>query len=271
MRGQSHPALAAAVLFVVSMFVASVAVLPTSAQRATPAAAPRTLANARPVAAHVVLTRASIGSRASLPARNRFHFNSATRSFVSSDGSSVSLQDLLNPVPPPGFDYQFLSVMNQDLAIKALIDPATEWKLALAERLLRDRPNVGGSGYYLVDGGGAYAVPDDSASNDSTPVEQPDQSAQQPQVIVVQAAPPSQQAADQPPAEDSVPLPDVGQFTLVLLNGTQLQAVAFTRVNDRIVYITADGSRRTFAVTDLNSDATMRVNEERATPLQLPL
>lgn len=271
MKGQSHPALAAAVVFVVSIVCASVVALPTAAQRVTPAAAPQTLAHARPVAAHVVLTRASAGWRTPLPARNGFHFNSATRSFVSSDGVPVSLQDLLNPVPPPGFDYQFLSVMNQDLAIKALIDPATEWKLALAERLLRDRPRVGGGGFYLLDGGGAYAAPDDSASNDSAPAQQPDQPAQQPQVIVVQVAPPSQQSADQPAAEDSAPLPDVGQFTLVLLNGTQLQAVAFMRVNDRIVYITADGSRRTFAVTDLNSDATVRVNEERGTPLQLPL
>ncbi len=160
--------------------------------------------------------------------------------------------------------------MNQDLAIKALIDPATEWKLALAERLLRDRPSHGSGGFYLLDGGGAYAAPDDSASDDSAPAQQSDQPAQQPQVIVVQAPPP-QQAADQPPADDSAPLPDVGEFTLILQNGTQLQAVAFTRVKDRIVYITTDGSRLTFAVTDLDSDATVRVNEERGTPLQLPL
>jgi hypothetical protein len=271
MRGQSHPALAAAILFFVSIVGAGVAPLPTAAQRVTPAAAPQTLAHARPVGAHVVFTRASAAARKPLPARNGFHFSSATHSFVSSDGSSVSLQDLLNPVPPPGFDYQFLSVMNQDLAIKALIDPVTQWKLALAERLLRDRSNFGGAGYYLLDGGGAYPTPDDSTSDDSAPAQQPDQSTQQPQVIVVQAAPPSQQFPDQPDADDSAPLPGVGEFTLILQNGTQLQAVAFTRVKDRIVYITADGSRRTFAVTDLNSDATVRVNEERGTPLQLPL
>ena len=88
---------------------------------------------------------------------------------------------------------------------------------------------------------------------------------------MVQAAPPSEQTPEQPAADDSGPLPDVGQFTLVLQNGLQLQAVGFMRVKDRIVYITADGSRRTIAVADLNSDATVRVNEERGTPLQLPL
>jgi len=267
---KSHPALSAAVLFVVSMVGASIVAYPARAQRMTPAPAPRILANARPVAAHVVFTRASAVARIPLPARNRFHFNSVTHSFVSSDGSSVSLQDLLNPIPPPGFDYQFLSVINQDLAIKAVIDPVTQWKLAVAERLLRDRASFGGTGSYLLDGGGAYAVPDDSASNDSVPSQEPDQSAQQPQVIVVQAPPP-QQAADQYASDDSAQLPDVGEFTLILQNGTQLQAVAFTRMKDRIVYITADGSRRTIAAADLNSDATVRVNEERGTPLQLPL
>jgi len=87
----------------------------------------------------------------------------------------------------------------------------------------------------------------------------------------VQAAPPSQQTAEQPAPDDSASLPDIGQFTLVLQNGAQLQAVAFTRMNDRIVYITADGSRRTIAIADLNPDATVQVNEERGTPLQFPL
>ncbi len=266
MRAKSHPALAATILFVVSIAGASAA----KAQRMAPAAAPRPSAHARPVAPHLS-TRAPAGSRTVAAARNGIHFNSASNSFETSDGASVSLQDLLNPIPPPGFDYQYLSAINQDLAIKAVIDPATEWKLAIAERLLRNRSSFGGSGFYLLDGGGAYAVPDDSASVDSASAQQPDQPAQQPQVIVVQAAPPSQQSSEQPAPDDSAPFPDVGQFTLVLQNGTQLQAVAFTRVNDRIVYITADGSRRTIALADLNSDATVRVNEERGTPLQLPL
>jgi hypothetical protein len=63
----------------------------------------------------------------------------------------------------------------------------------------------------------------------------------------------------------------VGQFTLVLQSGKQIDAVAFTRTSDRIVYITADGNRRTIAASDLNSEATVRVNQERGTPLELPL
>jgi len=180
MRGKNPVVPAAAILFVVSIVGASVAAFPTEAQRMAPAAGTRLSTHARPVAPHVVSTRASAGSRTAPAARNRIHFNSASNSFEASDGSPVSLQDLLNPIPPPGFDYQFLSVMNQDLAIKAVIDPATEWKLAIAERLMRNRSRFGGSGFYLLDGGGAYAVPDDSASVDSTPPQQTDQPAQQP-------------------------------------------------------------------------------------------
>jgi hypothetical protein len=72
---------------------------------------------------------------------------------------------------------------------------------------------------------------------------------------VVQQAPQARQdtEADSQPAPQSAaqtetPLADVGQFTLVLRNGKQIEAVAFTRTNDRIIYITADGSRHTIAV-----------------------
>jgi hypothetical protein len=81
---------------------------------------------------------------------------------------------------------------------------------------------------------------------------------------------PAQQAALGQQAEAPA-LPDVGQFTLVLQGGRQIQAIAFTRTNDRIIYITSDGNRRTLALSDLDTDATLRINEERGTPLQLPL
>lgn len=71
-----------------------------------------------------------------------------------------------------------------------------------------------------------------------------------------------------PPPE---PLPDAGEFILVLRDGTRLSAVAFTRQKDQIVYITHDGSRRSLPVSDLDPDSTRRQNEERGTILQLSL
>jgi hypothetical protein len=182
----------------------------------------------------------------------------------------VSLQQLLNPVPGLGFDYHHLSVINQDLGIKALIDPATEWKIAEARRVLHGS-RFAGPGFYILDGGSYYPVSDGSSdaaaqTADSDPSAQQQQ---QPQVVVVQAPQADDNSSTPGQAEEQIP--DIGQFTLVLRNGRQLDAVAFSHVNDEIVYITTDGSRRSFPAADLNSDATVQINVERGTPLQLPL
>jgi hypothetical protein len=156
---------------------------------------------------------------------------------------------------------------NQDLGIKAAIDPATEWRVALAERFDRERRHFfGPGGYYLLDGGGEYVPPEPSR-------DEPPPQSQQPQLIVLEQAPGQQHAlppAREPAAQDSL-LPDEGQFTLVLHDGKQLQAVAFTHVKDRIVYISPDGTRRSIAIGDLDADRTVRVSQERGTPLELPL
>ncbi len=197
--------------------------------------------------------------------------NDLGNGFVGFGGAPLSVQQLLDPVPGLGFDYADLAAMDQDLDIKAAIDPATQWRLAIAERLLRDNRGFGGfvgTGGYILDGGGVYTVPEEPASE---PAAAP---APQPQIIVVQApaATNQQGGATAPSAEsEAPPLPDVGQFTLVLRDGTKIQAVAFTRKSDLIVYITTDGSRRTLAVADLDSAATQRVNQERGTPLNLSL
>jgi hypothetical protein len=71
--------------------------------------------------------------------------------------------------------------------------------------------------------------------------------------------------------EEAAYLPDEGQFTLVLNDGRWIEAVAFTHSNDTIVYISAAGSRYTIAANELDSESTLRVNQERGTPLQSPL
>ena len=149
------------------------------------------------------------------------------------------------------------------------------------------------TGYYLLYGGGTYWVPTngdeasdqatvDQANADETGGDQSlDQSSrnqsQNANAVTLQGqeaqsaeedsyAP--QSAADQ---EVQAPIPDEGEFTLVLNDGRWIQAVAFTHSNDRIVYITTAGSRYTIAANELDSDSTLRVNQERGTPLQSPL
>src|SRR5581483_11892586 len=127
-------------------------------------------------------------------------------------------------------------VATQDIGTGAAIDPATQWRLATAQRVAGNT-GVFGGGYYLLGGGGyAYPYPADSGEAEEA-IGQPPQ--QQPQVIVVQQAPAqvgqsASQTTEAPAAEP--PLPDAGQFTLVLHNGTQIEAVAFTQTKDRIVY-----------------------------------
>ncbi len=152
---------------------------------------------------------------------------------------------------------------------------------------------MGTTGYYLLSGGGTYWVPAngdeavDQASVDQANEDEggADQSFDQSGHIQSQRTDAvTQQTQDsQSDEEDSYapqsaadheaqdPLPDEGEFTLVLTDGRWIQAVAFTHANDSIVYITAAGSRYSIAANELDSDSTLRVNQERGTPLQSPL
>lgn len=176
-------------------------------------------------------------------------------------GGALTVQQLLDPFPGFGFNFEHLSAIDQDIAIKALIDPVTQARLRIALRL--SRLNGFAPGAYLLDGGGYYAVPTD---NEQQP------QAQQPVIVVQQApqqaAPPEMAAAE--PGPEAAPLPDEGEFTLVTRQGVQIDALAFTIMNDKIVYITPAGGRRSMAVSDLDSSATIHLNQERGTPIQLP-
>jgi hypothetical protein len=194
-------------------------------------------------------------------------------------GFPLSLQDLLNITPNSGFDWQFVNAVNQDLPIKAFIDPVTQIEVAQAERLFRSTRGAF-SGAYILGGGGYYVPPEpeEGAQGPEQPQDgegQPEQGSQRPQVIVLQQAPPQEAAQPSQPSgveeQAAEQLPEEGEFTLVLRNGKQVEAMAFTRANDKIVYITPEGGRLTIPVTDLDSDETVRVNQERGTPLQLPL
>jgi hypothetical protein len=255
--------LAAAILSAVVVIAAA----PVDAQqRMSAPVAPRAAAmRSGPAAARVGTpsARRTVSAGPSRAAR----YNAATNSFELSHTAPLSFEQRL------GFGYHHGSVVNQDGGFQALLDPANNGKVAEARRV-RHGSRFSGPGFYILDGGLYYPPSDDSAEAAAQPADS-DQSAQQqqqPQGIGEQA-PESQQAdesssAQQRPEEQ---IPDVGQFTLVLRNGRQLEAVAFSHVNDQIVYITADGSRRSFPATDLNSDATVQINVERGTSLQLPL
>ncbi len=193
------------------------------------------------------------------------------------------MQQILNPFPSDGFDFAHLAAIHKDDDIKALIDPATQVKLAPAERRMRRKPKT--TGFIFLDGGGAYVLPvepgtdlngdaelqatqqdrsqDSNQSGPGTPQEWTEQPSQQQAQLEADNARLAQ--------EQSESLPDEGEFTLILRSGQEIEAVAFTRVGDRIVYITLGGGRRAVAMHELDVDATVRLNQERGTPLQIPL
>jgi hypothetical protein len=258
------------IVSVAAVFLAGCLLSPAAlrAQRMTQAGGMRTVSRAvrvRPVATRAIAAPRAGFRSAPSPAGNaiRSPYDQFDNDFAGGSASGVSLQQLLDPVPGLGFDYSYLAAIDSDLGVKAFIDPATELRLAAAERVLRDTRGFATPGYYLLDGGAEYVVP----------AETPPQQAPQPTVIVLQQPPAAQQTAAQPaPAaapQSSPPLPDVSQFTLVLRSGGQIQVIALTRTNDRVVYITADGARHTIALADIDAAATRSVNEERGTPLQL--
>jgi hypothetical protein len=157
---------------------------------------------------------------------------------------------------------------------------------------------VAARGFYWIFDGGTYWVPAEAeAAADLSPVDQANMdqisggqsvdsgqmgssgvnasfqqnSAQQNSADATGSAGDDSAASASEAREEAAYLPDEGQFTLVLNDGRWIEAVAFTHSNDTIVYITTAGSRYTIAANELDSDSTLRVNQERGTPLQSPL
>lgn len=99
---------------------------------------------------------------------------------------------------------------------------------------------------------------------------------QQPIFILTQ--PPQPQPGVAPPAETTPrapqvpapPPPELGQLILVRRDGQVLLAVAFTANHGQLTYITREGTRRSFPVSELDKDATRQMNDTNGTSVSLP-
>lgn len=188
--------------------------------------------------------------------------------FVPSTAASFDLNQLLNNVPGLGFDYSHVAALNGNLGERAFIDPVTQQDIALSEQLARNSSAFSGGFIPFWGGYGGYSEP---------VVEEEEPQAQaQPRVIIFQEPPPgttraTQSTSSQSAAQAQPPLPSIGEFTLVLRDGSKIKAVAFTQQDDQIVYITSDGARNSFPISKLDVDATQRLNQQHGTPLHLSL
>lgn len=154
-----------------------------------------------------------------------------------------------NPVPGLGFDYPHFFAVHPN-----------------AGRHFRHN-----SGFVIpfIDGGFYLPVPMDADQNPVAPQVEDNGAANQP-------APP-----DQNPARDndrnlrdrmrSEPLPpEQTEYVFVRQDGSLIFAVAYSLINDRLQYVTAEGLRRTVPLNTLDFAATQQFNEQRGVSIRLP-
>lgn len=172
-----------------------------------------------------------------------------------------TLQDLFGyPVPGLGFDYSNLAAINASLGVRAMIDPATQYEIAQALRLRR--ATAGASPFFYSPFGATPIVMETPMAAQADPAPQPP--------IIVVVPPAEQQPPADPPVAEEQPLPDPGEFVLVQRDGRLLFAVGFTAEPGHVVYVTKEGLRRSIALDQIDVDATLRMNEERGSSIQLP-
>lgn len=100
--------------------------------------------------------------------------------------------------------------------------------------------------------------------------------AQQPQFILPAPQPNVRPPAETSPRESATPQPppppppELGQLILVRRDGQVLLAVAFTARNGQLTYITREGTRRSFPISELDKDATRQMNDAAGTSVSLP-
>lgn len=69
----------------------------------------------------------------------------------------------------------------------------------------------------------------------------------------------------------SEPLPpDQTEYVFVRQDGSLIFAVAYSLINDRLQYVTAEGLRRTIPLNTLDFAATQQFNEQRGVSVRLP-
>jgi hypothetical protein len=209
------------------------------------------------------------------------HSHTSAKAVDMSKWDARAFGNILPPPPGPGFEYGYLNGENPGFG------PGDRRRNGAGQ----NSPGFG-SGFYLLTGGGGYAYASDDSSapaaadteaqegtpeqgndrgndqsNDQGPNQENDQ--RQPRYVILQQAPAPQQPESQESAATLTP--DEGEFTLVLRDGTSISTAAFTHSNEKFIYISPDGGRRTVAASDVDADATVRVNQERGIPLRLPL
>jgi len=220
------------------------------------------------------LARASANSAGSTPAnvpssRQASMIHNSPNGRIASGfvliGSSVN-PDSISGVPGLGFDFPHLA------AISGALGSGSSLRFGNNGRR--------GQGSFIPIFFDGYPYYYDELGSDQ-PDQQTGQQAQpQPQIIVIQQPVPAQHVADSaidarnpsvkaPEPQGALPVQDAGDFILVCRDGRILFASVFSIVGTQLQYVTPEGIRRTIAMSDLDADATLQMNEARGTTVQI--
>jgi hypothetical protein len=173
-------------------------------------------------------------------------------------------------VPGFGFDFEHL----------AAIQGASRGRFGRGDR---DRRGFftplffGGLPYYPYDYPYDNEYPNDTGyPNDTAAPDNYTGAAQPPIFVVPQPQPNTSAPADAPSRQAATPQvpppppPELGQLILVRSDGEVVLAVAFTVRNGQLTYITNEGTKRSFPVSELDKQATQQMNDANGTSVSLP-
>ena len=190
-----------------------------------------------------------------------------------STGSSTSINALgFFPTsslgfPSPGFSFEHQAALNQNLAAKAAIDPATQHRLAFERQMRASTPVTPLIPFF--------------PTTQVIIVQQPPvviltepEATQRDEELTLAAGPavprrrhepepmesPRELVAPQPAAP---PPPELNEIVLVRRDGKLVFVVAYSTQGERLVYVMHDGVRRSMPVSEVDTDATRLINEER--------
>jgi hypothetical protein len=248
------------------LVVVSGAALPAFAQRAERSARPGEFKIVSAPAGTRVMTQAEAQQAGVIS-------TGASRGIAGATGDGATVRTLLEgnfPVPGLGFDYPHLAAINRNLETRALIDPVTQQRLALARQIRRETPAMPVIPFFPM-------APQVIVVQSPPPVIVLQQGAQEAdegpimRAERVRAATREREAEMEAPAVRAVePHRVLEEYVLVRKDGGVIHMVAFSARDGRIIYITREGLRRSVALAELDREATILQNEERGAEVKLP-
>jgi hypothetical protein len=169
--------------------------------------------------------------------------------------------------PSPGFSFEHQAALNQNLALKAAIDPATQHRLAFERKMRASSTATSRISFFSTTQ--VIIVPQPPVVILNEP-----ESAPRDEELTLAAGPgvtrrrhepepvesPGELLAPQPAAP---PLTELNEIVLVRRDGKLVFVVAYSRQGERLVYVMRDGLRRSMLTSEIDAEATRLINEER--------